>query len=52
MFAGASMSDSEKETLRKDLSDYCSLDTLAMVRLVDALRSLSGRGILPPNAFP
>ncbi len=52
MFAGASMSDSEKETLRKDLSDYCSLDTLAMVRLVDALRSLSGRGILPPYAFP
>lgn len=40
IFTGASLSDSERETLRRDLSDYCSLDTLAMVRLVDTLRSL------------
>lgn len=42
IFTGDSMSDSERQTLRKDLSDYCSLDTLAMVRLVDTLRALSG----------
>lgn len=42
IFAGTSMSDGERETLRKDLSDYCGLDTLAMVRLVDRLRALSG----------
>ncbi|CAN5648198.1 hypothetical protein BH23GEM1_BH23GEM1_06800 [soil metagenome] len=45
IFTGATMTDPERETLRKDLSDYCSLDTLAMVRLVDALRTLSVRSV-------
>ena len=40
IFAGSSMGDGERETLRKNLDDYCSLDTLAMVHLVGALRKL------------
>ncbi|RMG39968.1 MAG: hypothetical protein D6732_03550, partial [Methanobacteriota archaeon] len=30
--------------LRKNLLDYCRLDTLAMVRLLEKLRELVGRG--------
>lgn len=41
IFGGSAMNDIERETLRRNLSAYCSLDTLAMVRLVDTLRSLS-----------
>jgi hypothetical protein len=41
IFAGNTMSDEEREKLRADLNAYCSLDTLAMVRLVDTLRQLS-----------
>lgn len=41
IFTGDSMSDIERTALRRDLTAYCSLDTLAMVRLVDALRSLA-----------
>ncbi|MCR4340670.1 MAG: hypothetical protein NUW01_12385 [Gemmatimonadaceae bacterium] len=41
LFTGDSMSDIERAALRRDLTAYCSLDTLAMVRLVETLRSLS-----------
>ena len=40
IFAGDTMSDAEREELRADLNAYCSLDTLAMVRLIERLRSL------------
>lgn len=43
MFTGAAMTDLERETLRRKLGDYCSMDTLALVRLTDALRTLSVR---------
>ena len=41
IFAGDTMSDTEREKLRMDLNAYCTLDTLAMVRLVETLRTLS-----------
>lgn len=43
IFTGAAMSETERETLRRNLGDYCSMDTLAMVRLVDTLRALTVR---------
>lgn len=43
IFAGDTMSREEREQLRGDLNAYCSLDTLAMVRLVDTLRQLSSK---------
>jgi len=42
MFQGAVVGDAA-EIVRENLIDYCRLDTLAMVRIVEKLRELAGR---------
>jgi CRISPR/Cas system-associated exonuclease Cas4 (RecB family) len=34
--------EQEKEKIKKDLLEYCKLDTFAMVKILDALRNLGG----------
>lgn len=41
LLRGSEMSDSERAELRRALLDYCRLDTLAMVRIVERLRELA-----------
>ena len=40
---GGGLNDDERDRVRKALLAYCSLDTLAMVRLVERLRSVSAQ---------
>lgn len=45
LLRGSEMSESEREELRSALLDYCRMDTLAMVRIVERLRALAS----PPS---
>ncbi len=40
MYEGRTVGDAA-DTVRKNLIDYCQLDTLAMVRIVERLRKLA-----------
>ena len=42
MLRGDSMADEEREAKRAALLEYCKLDTLAMVRLLERLEELAG----------
>ncbi len=42
LFRGSEMTKQERVELRAGLLEYCRLDTLAMVRIVDGLRRLEG----------
>jgi len=37
-----SVADEERERVRRDLHEYCGLDTMGMVQIVDALRDAAG----------
>jgi predicted RecB family nuclease len=43
LFVAGKIPRHERDRVRRDLLDYCERDTLAMVRLVDTLRQLTGR---------
>jgi hypothetical protein len=43
LFAGDGMSTAERSAVRRALLEYCALDTLAMVKLLERLRALAGR---------
>ena len=42
MFERASLTDADYEQERRDLLAYCERDTLAMVKLLEAVRGLAG----------
>ena len=44
LFHGDAMSAAERMAVRQALLAYCALDTLAMVKLLERLRALAGRG--------
>ena len=43
LFEGEAMGAAERDSVRRALLAYCAMDTLAMVRLLERLRILSGR---------
>lgn len=43
LFEGDAMSPRERSAVRRALLEYCALDTLAMVKLLERLRALAGR---------
>jgi hypothetical protein len=43
LFAGATLAAAEHDRLRDDLARYCDFDTLAVVRLLEALQSIAAR---------
>jgi hypothetical protein len=42
LLSGDDLSPAERKNLRRQLLDYCELDTLAMVKVVERLRELAG----------
>ena len=44
MLEGDSWMPAQRETERRDLLEYCKLDTEAMVRLLEKLEELAGEG--------
>jgi hypothetical protein len=44
---GAALSEAARAKLQKQLLEYCKLDTLAMVKVVERLRSLAGKANPP-----
>lgn len=47
LLRGAEMSKAERRELRRALLEYCRVDTLAMVKIVENLRTLAPRGGAP-----
>jgi predicted RecB family nuclease len=43
LFRGDQMQSRERETLRRALLEYCRVDTLALVQVVERLRDITGR---------
>ncbi|MGD0485476.1 MAG: DUF2779 domain-containing protein [Gemmatimonadales bacterium] len=43
LFEGEAMGAAERAAVRRALLEYCAMDTLAMVKLLERLRSLAGR---------